>query len=158
MHRESLWQISHGKGQPTGHRVGAARQCAVPLPVPTNEAASGLAPDGRPGLTSLLVLGQPRGLRAGVQPRPVGWVTQPESSTAPGVAITPIRHTSNWKGVVKAMEDLKDGDQVFVIQRESEMYRKTGRVVENGARVAVRFDGCPRLWHFERKWLLKLIY
>lgn len=56
------------------------------------------------------------------------------------------------------MENLKRNDQVFVIERESPMYRKTGRVVTNGAQVAVQFHGCPRLWHFARRWLLKLIY
>ena len=50
MHRESLWQISHGKGESTEHRVGTPRQCALPLPVPVYEAAPGPEPDGGAGL------------------------------------------------------------------------------------------------------------
>lgn len=66
------------------------------------------------------------------------------------------------------MELLKDGDQVFVIERESEMYRKTGRVdmqdgvgptrTEGQDIIPVTFPDSPRRWYFKRRGLLKLIY
>ena len=57
------------------------------------------------------------------------------------------------------MENLKPGDHVFVIRRESAMYEKTAKVVQNlGAGVLVKFPDSGQLWYFERKWLQKLIY